>query len=533
MRRSALAGISISAVLAVAACAPDSVERGPLVPTEPSFAASPQCAGGLASDIAKQHKVLYSGAALTDIQAKFDAVKSDCPGIAGDATLMDYLKSTITHRPDNVKSISEARAQGIVNLWKLVALYFTNDSSEISRPFTVLTDSGGAEVLSPGESMTTFDKGAKLTLDANSSPSIAHLFTFERRPTSECDGTTSLNVTRNGASLQGNGTGCYDVKDYPHETSYTPAATITLCLQHGSELDEEIGLVHQKGAFGAELLPDVSDTHSCSDFHASTNSWLRRNGGSLGSILASAYDYVRPRSLFADDVGESGSIGSFSLVGAALNEIFEDDFTDLVSPPDIGDTWTINATFPGYIQLQNGIADLTGSVVVLSQAQGNCANCPVFSLLGTRVNSSQTETIGTYEVTWQSVQTKPNVKEAPFVVLNDAGAEIARLSYVTESSVNKLLFTAGGVTTNVGSWVQNVSQAFKITVNLTTLNPATSNKVSFAFGPTPLTVATVATNPNVIPNATTLKQIGYVLTGIDAGIIGADNFRVLRLSDVP
>jgi len=144
------------------------------------------------------------------------------------------------------------------------------------------------------------------------------------------------------------------------------------------------------------------------------------------------------------------------------------------------------------------------------------------------VNSAQTETVGSYKVTWQSVQTKPNVKEAPFVVLNDAGAEIARLSYVTESSVNKLLFTAGGVTTNVGAWVQNVHQDFEITVNLTTLNPATSNRVSLTINGIP-----VATNPNVIPNATTLKQIGYVLTGIDAGIIGADNFRVVRQSDVP
>ncbi|HWP71124.1 MAG TPA: hypothetical protein VNM36_08490, partial [Gemmatimonadaceae bacterium] len=142
------------------------------------------------------------------------------------------------------------------------------------------------------------------------------------------------------------------------------------------------------------------------------------------------------------------------------------------------------------------------------------------------VNGSDNETVGTYEITWQSVQTKPNVKEAPFVVLNGAGAEIARLSYVTENSVNKLLFTAGGVTTNVGTWVQNVHQDFKITVNLTTLN-GNSNKVSLAIGPT-----TVVSN-QAAPNATTLKQIGYVLTGIDAGIIGADNFRVVRLSDVP
>ena len=128
-------------------------------------------------------------------------------------------------------------------------------------------------------------------------------------------------------------------------------------------------------------------------------------------------------------------------------------------------------------------------------------------LLASRLDTLETNTVGAYEVTWQSVQTKPSVKEAPFVVLNDAGLEVARLSYVTESSQNILRFTAGGVSTDVGFWVRNVSQAFKITVNLTTLNPSNSGKVSFAFGPNPLSLATVSTNPNVIPNATSLKRM--------------------------
>jgi hypothetical protein len=32
---------------------------------------------------------------------------------------------------------------------------------------------------------------------------------------------------------------------------------------------------------------------------------------------------------------------------------------------------------------------------------------------------------------------------------------------------------------------------------------------------------------------TTMSTIGYVLTGIDAGVIAADNFLVRRLADVP
>jgi len=510
MRRSALTVFAVTAVLAIAACAPDSADRGPLVPTEPSLALSDQCAGGLASDIAKQQKALFSDPDLTDLQTQFAAIKSACPTVPT-TQLLTYVESMIGYSgaPTNA-----ARAQGLVNLLGSVTLYVTGTA--VVRPPVVFQNTGGAAVLTPGEFMTTNDQRARLDIATGTTPGGPHLFTFEPRPTSECDGTTSLRISGN----------CYQLHDYPDETAtYTPSATLTLCL-HSSAGPTGIG--HQKAGFGGEVLPEVPPFFGCAHTVAAIDSWLGREAGPLGRALAKTYDYLAPRPLMADDAGESGSIGSFSLVGGILNEVFLDDFTDLASPPDIGDTWTINATSPGYIQLQNGIADLSGSVVVLSQAQGNCANCPVFSLLGTRVNSAQTETVGSYKVTWQSVQTKPNVKEAPFVVLNDAGAEIARLSYVTESSVNKLLFTAGGVTTNVGAWVQNVHQDFEITVNLTTLNPATSNRVSLTINGIP-----VATNPNVIPNATTLKQIGYVLTGIDAGIIGADNFRVVRQSDVP
>lgn len=528
MRRSLFAGIGVAAVLVLAACTDRAQDRAPLTPTGPSLAQSPLCSNSLASDIVKQQKALYTGAALTDVAAKFDLVKAACPGVAGDDELMNYLEATITHRPDTVKTITEARAKLIVALWKSVTTYYAPPADLLDRPFTVLMASGGAEVLSPGESMTTFDQGAKLKLDDNSTPSIQHLFTFEQKPTSECDGTTSLNVTRNGASLQGNGTGCYDVKDYPHETLYTPSATITLCLKQGSETDEEIGLVHQRSGFGAELLQDVTDSHSCIDFHATNSSWLRTNGGPFGRAVASLYDYLRPRPLFADDVGESGSIGLFSLVGASLNEIFADDISEFDAFPDVGDSWTAIANSPGYIQFQNSLGDLSGGVVVLSQALGNCPNCPVFSLLGKVENSNDPDSVGTYEVTWQSVQDKPSVKEAPFILLNKDSVEIARVSYVSRGSDDLIMFKVGTDSTDVTTWTTDEAQSFKLTLSLKTLSTATSYKVSLSVdGGTPVVKSSTSTVAN------SLKQLGYILTGIDAGVIGAKNFRVLRVSDIP
>jgi hypothetical protein len=209
--------------------------------------------------------------------------------------------------------------------------------------------------------------------------------------------------------------------------------------------------------------------------------------------------------------------------------LFSHDFDNLVSP-DVGDSLRVIASSPGYIQIQNNIPGMTGNVVVLSQALGNCPNCPTFSLLGTRVNSDVSETTGSYEITWTSTQTKANVKEAPFVALNSTGHEIARLSYITVSSQNILRFTvrdsvAGDFVQDVGSWFEDVPQSFKITVNLTTLGLNPSNTVSVSGdGVTPVT-----NRPAL--NAKSLMRIGYVLTGIDAGIIASDKWNISRVPD--
>jgi hypothetical protein len=534
MRRSFAAVLGFGAILVMAACS-DQAPRPPLAPDGPSFAQSSQCSGKLAADIAKEQKDLFADPALSDLQAQFATIKSLCPNAV--PQFMSYLGSVIAYGG----TITPARAQSLVDHWTSVSLYVTN--AAIVRPASVLLGSGGAAVLSPGQFMVTNNKGARLEILAGTMPNTPHLFTFEPKTAANCDGTTSLRVTGpNNESLQGNGTACYDLKDYPHETTYSPGAVLTLCLRHTFG---ETGIVHQRTNFGGEVLPPpaMEPSHSCSDFHASSaDSWLKQNGGPLGRVLASAYDYLKPRTLFADDVGESGSIGAFSLVGGVLKDIFADDFNDPedfndgVDVPDIGDAWTISAVHPGYVRIQDALGGLSGGVVVISQAQGACNNCPVFGLLGTRVNSAENETIGAYAVTWTSSQTKPNVKEAPFVVLNASNNnnEIARLSYVSQSGQNRLLLKVAGngnasTTVDVGPWTINTPQTFTLTVSLNGLTPAATKKVSLAINDVPVSGA-----QNIdAPKAVSLKQFGYLLEGNDAGIIASDNWRVTRLADVP
>jgi hypothetical protein len=366
-------------------------------------------------------------------------------------------------------------------------------------------------VLLAGESMLTWDGRAGLIAGGTLGMG-AHLYTFE--PSTVCDDATALRP--NGGNT------CYEVKDYPHETSYSPPATVGICL-HGGSTTSSIG--HAKSGFGTEVLPLSGEFPAgCLHTASALDSWLGRDAGPLGRAVARAYDYLRPRTLFADDAGVGGFLRDFSPVGGFFNSIFSEDFNDAIANgPDVGDSLVAVATTPGYIQLASGLGNLTDSVVVLSQAQGNCANCPVFSLLGTRANATVNDTVGTYEVTWQSLQNKPNIKEAPFFVINAAGDTIAKLAYSTESNVNNLRFN-GAI---VGSWTQNVAQTFTITVNLTMLDPTKSNRIALSINGTEVVPLTPSAN------ARTLRKIGYVLTGIDAGIIASDNWKITRKSDSP
>lgn len=73
-------------------------------------------------------------------------------------------------------------------------------------------------------------------------------------------------------------------------------------------------------------------------------------------------------------------------------------------------------------------------------------------------------------------------------------------------------------------------QNFKITVNQTVLG-SNDNTVSFGFGTNPADPPLVG--PVHTSFASKLVKIGYVLTGIDAGVIASNKWVVIRLSDSP
>jgi hypothetical protein len=518
MRRSILSGFGVAAIFIIAACTDSPRQPSPLAPNEPTLAVGDQCSGPLASQIGKDLKALFSGAAYNDLSSQFAAIKNQCPNVF--PQMMTFLDAMIGYSgaPTNAN-----RAGRLVDFLASVTLYVTG-TAEV-RPSSIFMNSGGVMVLSPGEVGTTWDNRLRLEVPANTTPAGDHLYSFSPEPSTFCGDVTTLQVRGN----------CYDAKDYPQETLYNPSLIVTLCLRSAFG---PRGILHDRADFGGEILPPPAapPTFSCANVHTMMNSWLGTDAGPVGRVLAKAYDYLRPKPLFADDAGESGSLGLFgSPLGGVLTVVYDDGFTaNQVGPlangtdPVVGDTassWLVESSFPGYVQIQNGFGSLTGNVVVISQALGNCSQCPTVKLVGTRVNPSATDNIGSYEISWDALQNKPSVKEGPFVVLDFTGAEIARLSYVTEMGTNRLKYN--GV--NVGTWATDVHQNFKITVNLNTLNDQNEYTTSLSIGGSP-----VATNvPFVTPSATTVSTFGYVLTGIDAGIIAADNFLMKRLPDIP
>ena len=548
MRRSAFAVLGIASILVFAACTDRPNDRAPLLPTGPSLAkGGSQCAGGLASDIAKDHDDLFTAEQMAVLDPLWDDIKAEC--VAGNtapsATLLTYLEQVAQYRGD------DARAQLLVNHWGQVTLYATG--SAISRSYRVLTSGvivpagegvrgGGADVLDGAASsplydlqMTTFDGQAGVKISDGQAPLGPHLVTMD--PDSTACPATALNAASND---------CYNVQFYPPvTTAFVPKIDVGMCL-HGAGATTAV--LHAEAGFGTEVLPDGDPFPwaggTCHQTHTMIDTWLGREAGPLGRALARAIDYLRPQPLIAADAGESGETDASSPFGTGLLEIIKDDFQELGPAPDIGDLWTITAQHPGFVRINEaGVGDMPGPVVELSQGQGACTNCPLFQLLATRENGTTAEAVGIYEVTWTSLQAGSNLKEAPFVILNagNSNNEIARLSYTRVNSQNQpLIFTVYGngnsvQTFNVGQWAQNAKQDFKVTVRLNTLDPATSRTVSlsidgvpFDFDPSPTAQAfNVAA-----PRATQLKQIGYVLTKIDAGTIVSDNWRVIRLADI-
>lgn len=565
MRRSLFAGIGVAAVLIFAACSPDQTRQEPLAPVDAGLAkggggggGSLQCSGGLASQIAKQEDNNFTSAQADELSSLFNVIKAECsPSTIPSAAVLAYLQRVADFRLVN-GTVEADRADSLLALWKSVTEYATGEPIDRS-PVVFVTGTppsgpqnegairgGGAAVLDPTATqptltMTTWDGQAGVKISSDQTPTGPHLITLYPAP---CPGTTLLLATDD----------CYNVQSYPPVEEWSPLVEVGMCI-HGGGAGPNTAISHFDEDYGTEVLPDGGGFNwsaiGCyKNDHAFMDTWLGRKAGPLGRALAIGLDYLRPRSLYADDAGESGLGLFFSPFGGVKTKIFEETFDapNVLGPfpqgspsavaPDIGDSWDVFAPSPGYVEIVDGNVlapngGLPGQVIAISQAQGACTKkCPIYRLLGTRVNPTPADEIGTYEVTWQSLQNKPNIKEAPFVLLSADDKEIARLSYVSQSNQNRILYN--GQNTGV-LWTQNVAQSFKIVVRLND-DDATDHDFTtdlYIGNMTNPVLSNVGFKTQTPQRPSTFSRVGYKLDGIDAGIMAADNIVVRRLPDKP
>jgi hypothetical protein len=548
MRRVLTCASALGSLVLAVACTDQPRQPPPTAPiaSVPLLSQGSQCSGALASQISKEEKALFVDPALSIISAQFSTIKHLCAVPTSPAAfeaMMVYLQETIdafhSHPP---QIVGGATTQQGVDHWRSVTLYV--DGTALSRPAGVLDNTGAAGVApSPTPpawpvEVITGDRRAGLLVRQLSSPIGSHLFTINLLSPSCL--TTNL---RQFAA-------CYNFDVYRAASNFSPPLVVALCRpdESATELpvDSYAHLGHRKADGTTEVLADPADfgvswrflqeqsvdPAGCNDLSVGGNNFGLGNGA-FARLLGTVARALTPRSLFAAHGGLGGMdefSGGMSPIGSVNVQTFAANFNkDVVglppTSPDLGGGWSQTVQSPGSILVQSAIGDPVGGLndkpVVLNQGGGACTNCGTLELTGALFDSSTVPAnVGTYTVSWYSLQDKPTVKDAPLLLRDSNGLEIARLSYKTISSIPKLFYND---TTDTGClWTQHVAQHFTITVDLN------NKKTTLAIdGCSPNNVS----NVNFRMKATDLYSIGWEEMGIDAGIIGWDNITIFRNAD--
>lgn len=348
--------------------------------------------------------------------------------------------------------------------------------------------------------------------------------------------------------LQGTGVSCAEVKSFPVVAPrFSPGIKVGVCVlatvrasAGALSLGHELGGPSPRTEIAGQLnYPDLATCHPSE----SAGSWTGGPTEVLKRLAWIGKSTFGVRTAYATDAGLGGIGGFLSPFGALDALICAASFN--VPPNAVGALpdlvngncpFTYNLASPGSILVQSSLGQYTGPLVVLSQGGGNCTNCGGLELKAHFYSASGSPADdGVYDVNWISVQASPSVKGAPFVIRDGAGCEVARLTYVTTNSQNQLLYN-GAV---VSSWVRNVSQTFKIRVDLD------NNQTRLFIGPDAIPLSYQGQNPvyttsfvnktaaGAVCEANDIASFAAEFSGIDSGVMGWDEIGVQRISDQP
>lgn len=514
MRRSAVSTFALLVLAVAGACSDDSRSSTGL-PSEPLLAKGGPNAGVCtqqqANDIEKDIKDLY-GSPAAAANALFDAVQAACSTTDPDAArepLMSYLEHTIQNPVSGLNAFMIAhwgRVFGFVGYTGIDV----GSSPNVSE--AVLTSAGAAAIvdLSQETAVWTGDDAAGITVRAQNPMNLGgrRLVTIEQAA-DNCLGTNLPTFPT-----------CYNFGVFPHETGFSPKLLFALCAVQNTP--DFPALAHKPHNEPVRVLAKV-DILNCPHTPSTQSA-----SSLVGRVLASVADLFRPRTLIAGHTGLGGEDFSASPAVPVSRQVLAADFETAGdapgAPPTVtnfpGDAWTATAAAPGTILVQSSFGNLTDQPVVLTQAGGACKNCGGLELSANIYDEGTgLANTGRYEVHWSSLQAKPSVKEAPFLVVDGGGDVLAKVAYRTVSSQPKLYFNDQDANC---AWAVNEKQDFVLTIDFTT------RKTSLAISACAASGDVDFVQGNRVGD---LARVGWFLTGIDAGIVGFDNLRVIRLPD--
>ncbi|MEO8193904.1 MAG: hypothetical protein ABI681_08625 [Gemmatimonadales bacterium] len=526
MRHVTLTTLAI-AVVAVAACEQQAADRSPTAPDAGlSFGKSTggPCDAETARLIATQQADLWRKPELGAAKALFAPVVSNCAANSpvAKSRMLDYIQWTIDNRGAILAQRSGATAgAALLAHWNTVFPFvgYIGQDQPLTVPESIFTSDGAAGVVDGNAQRELTATNAAVTIYAQDAAGDQrdHLIVIYPIAANCLAGT---NLHQSGP--------CFQFSSFPHvDPGFSPKFKAGICqpVHEGEAISLNVpALGHLTGnltkitenggaypTFCSHVASAVPDGSWGGGLLAVTKrlAWVARNAFSVEPLYAVH--------------GGLGGIGErmspFRAVGL---KVFEADFqNDAVESapanPGVG-IWTQFATPPGTILVQALLGQHASKLVVLSQAGGNCANCGGLLLEGHLDSAGVAATTGVYDAEWTSLQDGPTMKAAPFVLRDNEGREIARVTYSVTSSTNIITYNGGN--TVLANWVRHVPQRFRIRVNLDT------KKTTLWIDD----VVKVA-DASFVANATTFSAIAADFRGIDSGTMGWDDIKVQRLPD--
>lgn len=531
MRYVTLATIAVATV-GLAACEQQAPDRSPTAPdAQIAFAKS---LGGTCDDararlIATQQADLWVRPTLDEAKAKFAIVTASCP-TANPSAMLDYIQWTIDNRLVNRKS--GATDALLLTHWNTVFPYsgYSGANQPSTVPTSIFGAEGAAEVIKwdVGGEITAANAALTQYIQDSNGDQRDHLFVIYPISANCLSG----NIQQFGP--------CFQISAFPHlptGTLFSPKNKIGICVINS--LSDEITNHISAPALGhLDPLTRVTETigthyPTCDNDVASApaGSWNRGFGEAVKRLAWMAKKAVTPEPLYAVHGGLGGLGGGLSPFGAVDREVFKATFSNDVAgskpgTPETG-TWTVDsAKAPGTIVVQDSLGQQKSKLVVLNQSGGNCGTCFGLLLQGTLETAGAADSIGIYEAEFVALQAQSNMKEANFVLRDNGGRDIAKVTFAVRNNVNLILYddVKNGTVRQLGNWVRYVPYQFRIQVDLDTNTTIVwfNNSSTAAFTGVPF----------MNSSADNFSTISADFKGIDSGTMGWDNIKVTRLPDL-